>query len=102
IDWSYELLGEEERALFTELAVFTGGFFLEAAEEVCSQPGAFDLVFSLRDKSLLKTDEVAGEQRYSMLETIREYGLEKLRLTGGEAEIRDLHAQYYCRLAAEL
>src|SRR5439155_13646874 len=50
IDWSYDLLTEDERTLFTELAVFAGGFFIEAAENICTVPDVFNVVFSLRDK----------------------------------------------------
>jgi predicted ATPase/class 3 adenylate cyclase len=101
IDWSYELLSEEERALFAELAVFVGGFSLEAAEEVCLTPGAFDLVFSLRDKSLLKADEQSGQTRYAMLETLREYAMEKLLETGALTELSDRHAFCYLRMAQQ-
>lgn len=101
IDWSYDLLTESEQKLFCELAVFTGGFFLDAAENVCQTQGAFDLVFSLRDKSLLKTADVMGELRYYMLETIRDYALQKL-LTLGEVEgLRDRHAEFYLKRAAD-
>lgn len=102
IDWSYDLLSEEERALFAELAVFAGGFFLEAAEEVCQTPNVFDLIFSLRDKSLLKTDEIDGQIRYFMLETLRAYALERLGQTGWLHDLRQRHAQCYLRLAEEL
>ncbi len=101
IDWSYDLLTEDERSLFAELCVFSGGFFITAAEEVCTVPYVLDLLFSLRDKSLLKTDEVAGEQRYTMLEMLREYAMEKLRATGNVDELRDRHANYYLNSATE-
>jgi len=101
IDWSYDLLTEAERAIFCELAIFSGGFFIEAAESVCSNPDAFDLVFSLRDKSLLKRDEVLGETRYSMLETIREYAVQKLIASEGIDGLRVRHSEFYMRRAAD-
>ncbi len=101
IDWSYELLTEDERGLFSELAVFNGGFFIDAAESICLTAGAFDLIFSLRDKSLLKTDEALGETRYFMLETIREYASQKLLTLPIMAQLRDRHADYYLRRAQD-
>jgi tetratricopeptide (TPR) repeat protein len=94
-------LTEAERAIFCELAVFTGGFSMEAAESVCLAPDTFDLVFSLRDKSLLKTTEAYGETRYYMLETIREYSMQKLLQSDSLAALRNRHASYFLRLASE-
>jgi predicted ATPase/tRNA A-37 threonylcarbamoyl transferase component Bud32 len=87
IDWSYGLLSEEERALMRRLTIFPRGWTLEAAEEVCSGDGieewaVLDLLTQLVDKSLVMADEQEGEGRYRMLETIRQYGLEKLRESG--------------------
>lgn len=99
IAWSYDLLGQAEIRLFRLLAVFDGSFSLEAAEAVTAAPnggagGVLDDLSSLVAKSLLRTfDDPAGERRFRMLETIREFGLEALVAAGGEAEAR-------CRLAA--
>jgi predicted ATPase/class 3 adenylate cyclase len=95
LDWSYDLLTEDERALFCEMAVFQSGFFLEAAEAVSNLPDAMELVFSLRDKSLLKTGEALGDTRYYMLETIREYAQQKLIALGSLDGLRDRHAAHY-------
>ncbi|MEP7359275.1 MAG: LuxR C-terminal-related transcriptional regulator, partial [Anaerolineales bacterium] len=79
IEWSYELLTEGERALLRRLSVFTGGWFLEAAEQVMNEPQALDWLTQLVAKSLvLSTQPLAGEARFSMLETIRQYAEEKL------------------------
>jgi predicted ATPase/class 3 adenylate cyclase len=101
IDWSYDFLSEDEKSLFAEFGVFNAGCFMEAAEEICQTPGAFDLLFSLRDKSLVHTDEVNGETRYRMLETLREYATEKLHDAGSLGRVRDRHADYYLRLAEQ-
>ncbi len=99
IDWSYELLTEDERILFAELSVFVGGFVLEDVEGVCSSLDALTLVFDLRDKSLLKANEVLGETRYSMLETLREYALEKMERDGDLPALKDKHAAYFLQKA---
>jgi len=113
IAWSYDLLEVGEQALFRRLAVFARGCTLEAAEAVCQAvhapaagPGQLlevpDGVGSLVDKSLLDQQEQAsGEPRFRMLETIREYGLECLTVSGEEQAIRRAHAEYYLALVEE-
>lgn len=99
IDWSYDLLTEDERALFAELSVFVGGFSAEAVEAVCETPMAFDLIFTLRDKSLVRGVEVDGEMRYSMLETLREYAKEKREAENISPDLSARHAAYYLEQA---
>jgi len=105
IGWSYDLLGEEEKALFGRLSVFAGGRTLEAMEEICAPEGDLDAlegVESLVGKSLLRQEEGVGrEPRFVMLETIHEFAREKLRESGEAEEIRRLHAQYFVALAEE-
>jgi predicted ATPase len=106
IAWSYDLLSEPEQRLFRRLAVFAGGCTLEAAEIVCDTESELgvnvvDGIASLVDKSLLRCGETGGELRVGMLETIREFGRERLEESGGpgsawsEAErIRKRHARW--------
>jgi predicted ATPase len=107
IDWSYDLLGEAEQKLFRRLSVFLGGATLEAIESVCDTKedlgiDLLDGMSSMVDKSLVRQMEQAdGEPRYLMLETIREYGLEKLRASGEERPTRRAHAAYCLVLAEE-
>ncbi|MBV9281145.1 MAG: tetratricopeptide repeat protein [Chloroflexi bacterium] len=107
MQWSYDLLTPGERALFRRLAVFVEGCTLEAVESVCaaeSTPGLdlLDGVASLIDKSLVaRTATDVGEPRFEMLETIREYGLERLQEAGEAEAARCAHAGYYRALAAE-
>ena len=104
IDWSYELLAAPERALLRRLSVFAGGFTLEAATAVCAGDGVareevLDLLGRLVDKSLVMMADEGGEARYRLLETIRQYGREKLE-EGAEADLTcDRHRDFYLRLA---
>ena len=106
IDWSHDLLSEAERVLFRRLAVFAGGFTLHAAESICShaelkRSAVLDLLGRLVDKSLVVVDSTGGKTRYRFLETIREYGCEKLKDTGEETLVRDHHLEFFMRLAVE-
>jgi predicted ATPase/class 3 adenylate cyclase len=105
IDWSYDLLDEDEKTLFGRLSVFSGGRTLEEVEEVCDPEGeldAFDGVESLLEKSLLRQEEAAGgEPRYVMLETVHEYARERLEESGEIEEIKRAHAEYFLALAEE-
>jgi len=105
IDWSYELLSDTERALFRRLAVFVGGWTLEAAEAVCSRNGVdeyevLDLLAQLVDKSLIYTDERDEVVRYHRLETIRQYAREKLLDSEEAVPVRNRHLDYYVKWAA--
>src|SRR5579883_194751 len=107
IHWSYGLLNEAEKKLFRRLGVFWGGCTLEAAEAVCntrSDLGAdtFELMSSLLDKSLIQPmQHCEDEARFRMLETIREYSLERLRESGEEEATKRAHAAYALVLAEE-
>src|SRR5207249_11805847 len=99
IQWSWELLDEPEKSLFRRLAVFAGGWTLEAAEAVCSPGDELDVLTgleSLVDKSLVRQAEVHGQPRFSMLATLREFALEQLEASGEAHEVRGRHAEYYC------
>jgi len=96
IEWSYELLDPAEQQLFARLAVFAGGCTLEAAEEVAG--GGLDTLQSLVDKSLVRSREGG---RFWMLETIREYALERLEEAGELPEARRRHSDWCLRLALE-
>jgi predicted ATPase/serine/threonine protein kinase len=107
MDWSYDLLSPAEQKLFRRLAVFVGGCDLEGVEAVCDTQGDLDLdlldgTASMVDKSLLQQIEQAhGESRFVMLETIREYALEKLKASSEEASTKRAHAAYCLVLAEE-
>ncbi len=105
IAWSYDLLSPAERVLFRRLAVFAGGWSLEAAETVSTVDEPLDVLegmAALLDNSLVQGAEQDAEPRYTMLETIREFGLEQLVATGEEDAIRDRHAFYFLHLAERL
>jgi predicted ATPase len=106
IAWSYDLLTEAQQRCFRALGVFLGGWTLEAAEAVCWQEGllARDEVLmalaALIDHSLVSSESsAAGISRFSMLETLREYALERLRAAGEEEQTRRQHAIYYAEFA---
>ena len=106
ISWSYDLLDESERALFRRLAIFVGGFTLEAAGAVCGSEGmvgvdVLDGVASLVAKSLVRELDRVDEPRFGMLETIREYGLEQLDVSGEAEATRRAHATYFLALVEE-
>jgi predicted ATPase/class 3 adenylate cyclase len=107
IDWSYQLLNDQERSQLRRLAVFAGGFSLEGAEQVCSRDGLddwqiFDLLASLVDKSIVNADRALGaETRYRLLETVRQYAREKLFDAGESQALRTRHLEYYAALAQE-
>jgi predicted ATPase len=107
IDWSYDLLNESEQKLFRRLSVFVGGSTLEAVESVCDtkQDLGLDILEGMApmvDKSLVRQIEQAdGGPRFVMLETVREYGLEKLAASGEERKTRRAHAAYCLVLAEE-
>ncbi len=102
IDWSYELLSEEEQVLFTRLSVFSGGFTLDAAEGVGAGDGVaadrvLDLLSGLVDKSLLVTERGRAGGRFALLETMREYAVTRLATTD-EDELQRAHAEFFRQL----
>jgi predicted ATPase len=115
IAWSYDLLAEGEKALFRRLAVFVGGFTLEAVQAVCvldaastapSQDGALvavlDQLAELLDKSLVQPQQgERGVPRFTILETIHEYASEQLVASGEVAALQERHADYFLRVAEE-
>jgi predicted ATPase/class 3 adenylate cyclase len=104
VDWSHDLLSEEERVLFRRLSVFVSGFDLEAAEQVCRGDALgvgdiLDLLAALVDKSLVAADiEADGSFRYRLHETLRQYGHEKL-IAEEEGRARDQHLAHFLDLA---
>jgi predicted ATPase/DNA-binding SARP family transcriptional activator len=107
IDWSYDLLSPDERRVFRTLAVFAGGCTLEMAHAVCGSEtldeiAVLDLISSLVDKSLVEAEPLAGEMRYRLLESTREYAREKLVAHGEEGAAADAHAVAFLALAERL
>ncbi|MDQ6662169.1 MAG: tetratricopeptide repeat protein, partial [Chloroflexota bacterium] len=106
IAWSYDLLTKEQQHCFRALCVFVGGWSLEAAEAVCCAEGkitteeTFLMLAALIDASLVQADILAnGITRFTMLEIIRDYALQRLHAAGEEQQFRRQHAAYYARLA---
>ena len=106
IDWSYELLAPAEQTLFARLAQFAGGFSLDAAEAVCN-PGlelgidTLDGIGAFAQQSLLQRRAADGQTRFTMLETIREYGLDRLSASGESNEIAQRHLAWFRDLAGQ-
>lgn len=107
IGWSYELLDNEEKAIFRRLCVFSGSFALEAAEAVCQRTGldevsVLETMAALVGKSMLKPFESGDPApRFSLLETVREFGLRRLDEEGEADSVRGAHAAYYDQVAQE-
>ncbi|WP_169814616.1 ATP-binding protein, partial [Nocardia pseudovaccinii] len=103
VDWSYQLCTPAERRLWARLSVFAGGFELDAAEQICGTDLApedpLDVLSSLVDKSILVRDESDGVVRFRMLETVRDYGRQKLREFGEDQRVRRRHRDWYQQLA---
>jgi predicted ATPase/DNA-binding winged helix-turn-helix (wHTH) protein len=109
IDWSYDLLAPADRVLMHRLSVFAGGLTLEAVEVVCAgdgiaQDNVLDLLSRLVDKSLISVaeHEQDGVARYRLLETVRQYGQERLLDSAEAAAVRRRHVRYFLRLAEEI
>ncbi|MBI3998211.1 MAG: adenylate/guanylate cyclase domain-containing protein, partial [Armatimonadetes bacterium] len=104
IDWSYSLLSEKEQALLRRLSVFAGGCSLETAEAVCAGAGIdtdeiLDLLTGLVEKSLVVAERRESEHRYRLLETVRRYGLDRLREAGEVADVHRRHLAWFLALA---
>ena len=109
IEWSFGLLDEHEKCLFSRLGIFVGGWTLDAAEKVCSanmtDQSEFDVmegIASLAEKSLVKRVEAASGKRFHMLETIRAYAVDRFEEGEEREEIRSRHAEYYSDLAEQV
>ncbi len=101
IDWSFDLLSENERILWRRLCIFSGGWTLEVAEQICADEfldnyDILDLTNELAEKSVISFSEQSG--KFRMLETIRQYGAEKLREAGEERKFCDRHFYYYLNM----
>jgi predicted ATPase/class 3 adenylate cyclase len=106
-DWSYDLLSPQEQLLFRRVAIFAGGFTLAGATIVCSGVGidgsdALDIMSSLAEKSLLAPDTRDAQERYRLLESTREYALEKLSASGERDLLASRHARYFLEVAAQI
>ena len=106
LDWSYDLLDEPERLLLRRLTVFAGGWTLEAAEAICAGEGiapeaVLDLLAGLVNKSLVLLEEGRTGARYRLLETVRQYGREKLEAAGEAPRLRDSHLDWYLAFAEQ-
>ena len=106
IDWSHDLLGEDERAVFRRLAVFVGGASLEAAEAVCAGPPVdpdtvLDVLSRLVDKSLLVADTEENEARYRQLETVRQYARDRLVESGEARDTLSRQRDWYVAMVAQ-
>jgi predicted ATPase/serine/threonine protein kinase len=105
VGWSYDLCTPAEQQLWAQLSVFAGSIELEAAQDICGSdlaPNEFlDLLTSLVDKSILLRTETNGVVRFRLLETLRDYGREKIEQTGKYSELRRRHRDWYRRLVSD-
>ena len=106
VDWSYELLTDDEKTLFRRVAVFSGGWILDAASAICSDDtiedwAILDLLQSLVDKSMVVAELSGSEQRYRLLESTRQYAHELLERSGELEPMQTRHAAFYFKLARE-
>ena len=106
MDWSYELLSVPEAALFRRLSAFKGGFSLEAVESVCADEPVgsseiLDLLQHLIDKSMVVSENLGGAVRYRLLETVREYGHERLDKVDELPPLERNHVEYFLAFTEE-
>jgi predicted ATPase len=101
LDWSHDLLSEQERTLFRRLAVFAGGWTLDAVEWVAACADTVDLLGGLIDQSLVVAEEHGDAMRYRLLEAVREYAQEHLADSGDGLESSQRHAEYFLELAEQ-
>ena len=105
VEWSYQLLTEQERAVFDRLSVFSGSFDLRAAEMVCAdtveESDVFELLANLVDKSMILIQRGSGGTRYDLLETLRQFGGERLRARDQTAVARERHLCHYVDVAEQ-
>ena len=99
VDWSHAMLGGEEQKLFRRLAVFRGGWSLEAAEEVCGEAHAPDDVLNVLNHLVARSLVIADRGRFRMLETIRSYAAEQLQESGEAPQLQRRHARFFTALA---
>ena len=107
IDWSYDLLASDERALFRRISVFAGGFTLERALSICDDStmdeiAMLDALSSLVDKSLLQVEPAGDRTRYRLLESVRQYARERLIDAGEDRSVADAHAAAFLAFAEDL
>jgi predicted ATPase/class 3 adenylate cyclase/tetratricopeptide (TPR) repeat protein len=107
VDWSYDLLSEDERTLFRKLGIFAGGFTLESASSVCSdgtidEIAVLDLLSSLVDKSLVHAEPSGNGTRYRLLESMRQYARERLTERGEYTTVAQAHAAAFLAFAEDL
>ena len=104
LDWSYDLLSSQERQVFRQLAVFAGGWTLEAAEAICTRGGdlpVFEVLSFLTDKCLIQTKSFQDGMRFEFTETIREYAFEKLKRTGELPAVSNRHLRHFAEVALQ-